>query len=102
MADKFKIMEMKREGDQWAVKVAVPTNMLGFSSFSVKVEAEMNPPGGGVVDRDIADVLKTVGKRTAYAFQVLANVAFEALDEESVKSVKGAILHDATHSPDRT
>jgi hypothetical protein len=102
MADKFRITEMKREGDQWEVKVAVPRNMLSFSSFSIKVEAEMNPPGGGVVERDIADVLKTVSKRTAYAFQVLANVAFEALDEDSAKSVKGAILHDATQSPDRT
>lgn len=99
MAEKFKITEMKREGDQWAIKVTMPTNWLGLTSFSMKVEAEGSPEGGGVVDRDLSAVVRTVERRIAYSMQALANIAFEALDEEGTKLVKGALLHDATHQP---
>lgn len=96
MNDKFKITEMKREGDQWSVKVTMPPNWLGLTSFSMKIEAEMTPDSGGLVDRDLTDVVKTLERRIAYSLQALANIAFESLDEEGVKRVKGALLHDAT------
>lgn len=100
MAETFKIMELKRVSNEWEVKVSVPPNWMGFSNFTMKIEAEMTPVGGGLVERDLADVVKSIKRRIAYACQTLANTAFADLDEESVNSVKGAILHDATHSPD--
>jgi len=95
MSEKFKITEMKREGDQWSVKVSMPSNWLGLASFSMKIEAESSPESGGLVDRDLTDVVKTLERRIAYTLQSLANIAFEALDDEGLKRVKGALLHDA-------
>jgi len=101
MSDKFKIFEMKRVSDQWEIKVTVPSNMFGFSSITMKVEAETSP-GGGLVDRDLADVMKTVSRRLAYDFQRLANIAFKPLNKEDSDMVRRVLLDEASHGADQT
>lgn len=101
MGDTFKIVEMKRVSDQWEIKASVPTNMFGFSSITMRVEAERSPEGGGLADRDIPDVLKTFNRRVAFDLQRLANLAFESLDKESADMVRRVLLDEASHGSAR-
>lgn len=101
MSDMFKIVEMKRVSDQWEIKANVPTNMLGFSSITMKVDAEAQPEGGGLIDRDLSDVLKTFNRRIAYDLQRLANIVFESLEKESSDMVRRVLLDEAAHGDAR-
>lgn len=99
MSDTFKIVEMKRVSDQWEIKASVPANMFGFSSITMKVEAEVPPEGGGLVERDMSDVMKTFNRRIAYDLQRLANIAFEKLDKDSSDMVRRVLVDEAAHEP---
>jgi hypothetical protein len=103
MESKFKIVEMKRVSDQWEIKTKMPDNMFGFSSITMKVEAEVPPAGGGApVDRELSDVFKTLNRRIAYDLQRLANIAFEGLDKDSSDMVRRVLLDEASHDADRS
>lgn len=102
MPDTFKIVEMKRVSDQWEIKASVPSNMFGFASITMKVEAEVSPEGGGLVERDIAEVMKTFNRRIAYDLQRLADIAFGKLDKESIDMVRRVLVDEAAHGSSQT
>lgn len=102
MPEIFKITEIKRVSDNWEIKATVPNNMFGFSTISMKVEAEKKMEEGGMVERELSDIIKAFHRRVAYDFQRLADIAFDKLDKESIDMVREALIAEAAHGDDRS